>query len=195
MIARAISWCYSGVILVDTCAYHGTTIYPCRIRHVSVPYLFRVYLRGGTGAGQKRVGNRTGTARNKDPDKVGRWLLRRRQRAGGVKEGNESCPAPLWAERQTGRPRLGHLTALSGIKKEQPGGCSLLYVYNSCYYIFLASSRNLARPMSVRGCFSRPRMESSGQVHTSAPFSAHFTMCRGVRMEAASTSVLKPWML
>ena len=44
------------------------------------------------------------------------------------------------------------------------------------YWNFLASSRNLARPISVSGCLSKPRIESSGQVQTSAPASAHFTI-------------------
>ncbi len=60
--------------------------------------------------------------------------------------------------------------------------------------IFFASSRNLAKPMSVRGCFSSPRIDSNGHVHTSAPASAHFTIWSGLRMEAARISVSKPWM-
>jgi hypothetical protein len=36
-------------------------------------------------------------------------------------------------------------------------------------YIFLASSKNLASPKSVSGCLSSPRIDSNGQVHTSAP--------------------------
>lgn len=63
------------------------------------------------------------------------------------------------------------------------------------YLLFLASSRNLARPISVSGCLSRPSIESNGQVQTSAPASAHFTMCKALRIEAASISVLKLCML
>jgi hypothetical protein len=48
----------------------------------------------------------------------------------------------------------------------------------------------IKRPISVRGCFKSPRMGSSGHVHTSAPASAHLTMWRGLRIEAASISVL-----
>lgn len=44
----------------------------------------------------------------------------------------------------------------------------LLYYAN-----FLASSKNLANPISVSGCFNNPKIESSGQVQTSAPASAH----------------------
>jgi len=44
------------------------------------------------------------------------------------------------------------------------------------YTDFFASSKNLARPISVRGCFNKPRMDSSGQVQTSAPASAHCTI-------------------
>ena len=57
-------------------------------------------------------------------------------------------------------------------------------------FIFLASSKNLARPISVKGCFSNPKIDSSGQVQTLAPASAHFTICSALRMEAASISVL-----
>ncbi len=43
-------------------------------------------------------------------------------------------------------------------------------------YIFLASSTNLAKPISVKGCFSKPKIESNGDVQTSAPAAAHFTI-------------------
>lgn len=55
---------------------------------------------------------------------------------------------------------------------------------------FFASSKNLARPMSVKGCFSKPKMGSNGQVHTFAPNSAALTMWSELRIEAASISVL-----
>jgi len=41
---------------------------------------------------------------------------------------------------------------------------------------FFASSKNFARPISVSGCFNKPRIDSSGQVQTSAPASAHCTI-------------------
>jgi uroporphyrin-III C-methyltransferase len=56
----------------------------------------------------------------------------------------------------------------------------------------LASARNLARPMSVNGCFSKPMMDSRGEVTTSAPASAHLTICSGLRIEAANISVSYP---
>ena len=37
---------------------------------------------------------------------------------------------------------------------------------------FLASSKNFARPISVNGCFNNARMDSNGEVITSAPNSA-----------------------
>jgi len=43
-------------------------------------------------------------------------------------------------------------------------------------YIFFASSKNLANPISVSGCFKSPSIESSGQVQTCAPASAERTM-------------------
>jgi len=46
---------------------------------------------------------------------------------------------------------------------------------NSDQTIFAASSRNLARPFSVRGWSSRPRMGLSGQVTTWAPASMQGT--------------------
>ena len=66
------------------------------------------------------------------------------------------------------------------------------YLIASTTYIFLASSKNLARPISVRGCFNSPRIDSSGQVQTCAPNSAARMMWFGLRMEAANISVLKP---
>lgn len=63
---------------------------------------------------------------------------------------------------------------------------------NAYCAVFLASSKNLARPISVSGCLSRPRMESSGQVHTSAPASAALMMWSALRIDAARISVLKP---
>ena len=59
-------------------------------------------------------------------------------------------------------------------------------------YIFLASSINCANPMSVKGCFNKHKIELSGQVQTSAPASAHFTICNGLRIEAARISQSKP---
>ena len=53
----------------------------------------------------------------------------------------------------------------------------------------LASARNFARPMSVNGCFSNPKMDSNGDVTTSAPASAHLMICSGLRIEAARISV------
>ena len=62
----------------------------------------------------------------------------------------------------------------------------------SFYANFFASSKNLARPISVKGCFNNPNIESNGQVQTSAPASAHFTICKALRIDAASISVLNP---
>ena len=59
------------------------------------------------------------------------------------------------------------------------------------YFMLLASSKNFAKPMSVSGCFNNPKILSSGQVQTSAPTSAHLTICKALRMEAANISVLK----
>ena len=53
----------------------------------------------------------------------------------------------------------------------------------------VASDRNLASPISVRGCFSKPMIDSSGEVTTLAPASAHLTICKGLRMDAARISV------
>ncbi len=53
-------------------------------------------------------------------------------------------------------------------------------------YIFLASSKNLASPISVSGCFNKPKIESNGQVQTSAPASAAFTICKALRIDAAN---------
>ena len=45
---------------------------------------------------------------------------------------------------------------------------------NKLYYAdFFASSKNFARPISVNGCFSNPKIDSNGEVTTSAPASAH----------------------
>ena len=64
-------------------------------------------------------------------------------------------------------------------------------IFQTMYYAnFFASSKNLANPISVKGCFNNPRIESSGHVQTSAPASAHLIMCKGLRMDAASISVL-----
>ena len=59
---------------------------------------------------------------------------------------------------------------------------------------FFASSRKLANPISVYGCFNKPKIESSGQVQTSAPAAAHLMIWFGLRIEAASISVLYPCM-
>src|SRR5689334_8021002 len=52
---------------------------------------------------------------------------------------------------------------------------------------FFASAKNFASPLSVNGCFKRSRIDESGHVATSAPASAHFTMCRELRIDAART--------
>ena len=57
-------------------------------------------------------------------------------------------------------------------------------------YIFFASSKNCANPISVKGCFNNPKIEVSGQVQTSAPNSAALMICNALRIEAASISVL-----
>src|ERR1700727_2657164 len=49
------------------------------------------------------------------------------------------------------------------------------------YLNFFASSRNFANPISVKGCFNNPRIDSKGEVTTSAPTSAHFTICSELR--------------
>jgi hypothetical protein len=41
------------------------------------------------------------------------------------------------------------------------------------YADFFASSKNLANPISVNGCFNNPGIDSKGEVTTSAPASAH----------------------
>ena len=46
--------------------------------------------------------------------------------------------------------------------------------------------------MSVNGWFNNPKIELNGHVHTSAPASAAFTMCNGLRIEAAKISVENP---
>ena len=60
---------------------------------------------------------------------------------------------------------------------------------DSLVYIFLASSKNFASPISVKGCFNNPKIESKGQVQTSAPASAAFTICKALRIEAAKICV------
>ena len=62
-------------------------------------------------------------------------------------------------------------------------------------YIFLESSINLANPISVNGCFSKPKIESKGQVQTSAPASAQRMIWFGLRIDAAKICVSKPWIL
>jgi hypothetical protein len=80
---------------------------------------------------------------------------------------------------------------LNEIRNKPPSKKKKSKIRHPAYnYIFLASSKNLARPISVNGCFNKPRIESNGQVQTSAPASAHFTICRALRMEAANISVL-----
>ena len=59
-------------------------------------------------------------------------------------------------------------------------------------FAFLWSAKNFAKPMSVKGCLSNPKIEVRGQVQTSAPASAARTMCNGLRIEAAKISVAKP---
>ena len=54
---------------------------------------------------------------------------------------------------------------------------------------FLASSKNLARPMSVKGCFNNPKIESKGQEQTSTPASAALTIWKALRIEAANICV------
>ena len=46
--------------------------------------------------------------------------------------------------------------------------------------------------MSVNGCLSNPKIESSGQVQISAPASAERTICKGFLIEAAKISVSNP---
>ena len=60
-------------------------------------------------------------------------------------------------------------------------------IKTNCTLVFSAAS-----PISVNGCLSRPSIESSGQVQTSAPASAHFTICSALRIDAARISVLYP---
>jgi len=65
---------------------------------------------------------------------------------------------------------------------------------NSPYHFPAAlawSARNCCRPMSVSGCFNKPRIAPSGQVATCAPASAAFTICNGFRMLAARICVSK----
>jgi hypothetical protein len=51
---------------------------------------------------------------------------------------------------------------------------SIRFVTAELFYAnFLASSKNCAKPLSVKGCFNKPKIEGSGQVQTSAPASAH----------------------
>ena len=57
---------------------------------------------------------------------------------------------------------------------------------------FAQSSRNFLRPMSVSGCFISCCSTLNGIVHTWAPALAASTTCSGLRMDAASTCVLKP---
>ena len=57
--------------------------------------------------------------------------------------------------------------------------------------IFLPSSTNFLRPTSVSGCFTSCCSTLHGTVHTSAPSSAAFTTCVGLRTDATSTSVSK----
>ena len=55
--------------------------------------------------------------------------------------------------------------------------------------IFLASSRNLARPMSVSGCLRSCPITLNGIVQMSAPSTAACTTCTGCRTLATRTSV------
>ncbi len=55
------------------------------------------------------------------------------------------------------------------------------------------SARNCCRPMSVSGCFNKPRIAPSGQVATCAPASAAFTICKGFRILAARICVSNAW--
>lgn len=67
---------------------------------------------------------------------------------------------------------------------------------NSPYHFPAAlawSARNCCRPMSVSGCFNKPRMAPSGQVATCAPASAAFTICKGFRILAARICVSNAW--
>ena len=63
---------------------------------------------------------------------------------------------------------------------------------NESPYIFLASSKNCASPISVNGCLSNPRIELNGHVQICAPASAARTICSGFLIEAASISVSNP---
>ena len=75
-------------------------------------------------------------------------------------------------------------------KKKVPGGPGTFLNVRKCYLLPLAwSARNCANPMSVSGCFNKPKIALSGQVTTSAPFCAHCTMCKEVRTLAAKISV------
>src|SRR5262249_59491743 len=57
---------------------------------------------------------------------------------------------------------------------------------------FAQSSRNFLSPMSVSGCFMSCSSTAKGMVATWAPALAASTTCSGLRIEAASTCVLKP---
>src|SRR5439155_23426623 len=58
--------------------------------------------------------------------------------------------------------------------------------------LFCQSSRNFLSPMSVSGCLISCWSTLNGMVATWAPALAASITCSGLRMDAASTCVLKP---
>ena len=76
-------------------------------------------------------------------------------------------------------------------KKPSINEGSLIIIFNKCKkaYFPLAlawSAKNVAKPLSVNGCFNNAVMAESGAVITSAPNLAQATMCNGPRIEAAN---------
>jgi len=51
------------------------------------------------------------------------------------------------------------------------------------------SAKNVAKPLSVSGCFNKPAIAAKGAVITSAPNLAQLTMCNGPRIDAAKICV------
>src|SRR5665647_1758196 len=74
----------------------------------------------------------------------------------------------------------------------KPGRFAGHFILKRNYENFLASSKNLVNPISVKGCFNNPKIDSNGDVTTSAPASAHLIIWFGERIDAAKISDLYP---
>ena len=131
--------------------------------------------------------NRRGGRFDERPIRTTRLAFNKRPPPPHSHEGEDKRPrtAPLVFGAGPGRKKWKEMMTRGDVARgnEQPRAYSIFCP------VFFQSARKVARPLSVRGCLNRVRINEGGIVATSAPIMATSLTLSGVRIDAARISV------